>query len=114
MKAKYLITVAFAGVLSLPLFAAIAVENEQLEQKEQAQVQQQVYGWQLMTEEERAQHREKMRSATSAEEREAYRQEHHKLMQARAEAKGLTLPDQPRQRGYGRGCRGGGGPGYWQ
>lgn len=114
MKAKYLMTIAFAGVLALPLVAAVAVENEQLEQKEQAQVQQQVYGWQLMTDEERAEHRAKMRSATSSEEREAYRQEHHKLMQARAEAKGLTIPDQPGQRGRGgRGCRGGG-QGYWQ
>jgi len=111
MKAKYFVTIAFAVVLSLPLFAAIAVENEQLEQKEHAQVQQQVYGWQLMTDEERTEHRAKMRSATSAEEREAYREEHHKLMQARADAKGLSLSDQPGQRS--RGCRGGG-QGYWQ
>ena len=117
MNIKRLLPIGMAAVLSLPLLAAIAVENEQLEQKEQAQVQQQVYGWQLMTDEERAEHRAKMRSATSDEERQAYREEHHKLMQARAEAKGLSLPDQPRQRGFGfgrgYGCRGGG-QGNWQ
>ena len=52
-----------------------------------------------------------MRNAASAEEREAYRIEHHKQMQARAEAQGLSIPDQPGQRG--RGCRGGG-PGSWK
>ena len=68
-----------------------------------------IYGWQLMTVEERAKHRTKMQSLKTKEEREAYRLEHHKLMQARAKEKGVTLPDQPMQRG-GRGPGGGGGP----
>jgi hypothetical protein len=74
-----------------------------------------VYGYQLMTEQERAEHRAKMRSFQTEQEREAYRQEHHKMMQERAKAQGVTLPDEPMPRGQGRGMgqgyRGGQGPG---
>ena len=70
--------------------------------------QQQVYGFQLMTEQERIEHRAKMRSFKTAEERERYRLEHHKKMQERAKQQGVTLPDKPLN-GGGRGM--GGGPG---
>lgn len=75
-----------------------------------------VYGWQLMTEQERAEHRAKMRSFNTEEEREAYRQEHHKRMQARAKEQGATLPDEPlpRGKGVGMGPRDGSGPGGGQ
>jgi hypothetical protein len=72
---------------------------------------QQVYGWQLMTAEERAKHRQTMRSLNTFEEREAYRLEHHKMMQQRAHEKGITLPDAPMQRGKGMGPGGGRGMG---
>ena len=69
-----------------------------------------MYGWQLMTVEERAKHRAKMQSLNTKEEREAYRLEHHKLMQARAKERGITLPEQPMPHGGGGpGGRGGGG-----
>jgi len=67
----------------------------------------QVYGWQLMTEQERAEHRAKMQSFTTNEERERYRMEHHKMMQQRAKERGVNLPDEPLQRGRAMG----GGPG---
>ena len=53
---------------------------------------QQAFGSQLMTPQERADHRAKMRSLPPAE-REAYRAQHHVKMRKRAEAMGLTLPD---------------------
>lgn len=68
-----------------------------------------IYGYQLMTEQERAEHRAKMRSFQTEQEREAYRMEHHKMMQERARAQGVTLPDEPMPRGQGRGM--GPGPG---
>lgn len=62
-----------------------------------------MYGRQLMTPEEIAQHRAKMQSFQTAQERETYRLEHHRRMQKRAEAQGVTLPDMPMERGKGMG-----------
>lgn len=73
--------------------------------------QQQVYGWELMTPQEREAHRTKMRSLQTDQEREAYRREHHKPMQERAKEKGVTLPDTPQQRGSGKGYGSGQGAG---
>jgi hypothetical protein len=67
-----------------------------------------IYGYQLMTQQEREEHRLKMRSFRTEQEREAYRQEHHKRMQERAKEKGVTLPDEPMPR---RGMGPGGGMG---
>lgn len=65
-----------------------------------------------MTPAERQQHREKLRSMKTEQEREAYRREHHKQMQDRAREKGVKLPDMPPERGHGMGPGGGGmGPG---
>jgi len=76
----------------------------------------QTYGSQLMSPEERAQHRSTMRSLPPSE-REAYRAEHHEAMEQRGESMGLTVPDQPPAYGRGYGRRGPGygygpGPGY--
>ncbi len=64
---------------------------------------QQVYGAELMTEQERNEHREKMRSMKTEEERNAYRAQHHEEMQQRARERGLTLPDEPPGQGQGKG-----------
>ena len=53
---------------------------------------QQVYGSQLMTEEELKEHRAKMRAAKTMEEREQIKKKNHELMQERAKKLGLTLP----------------------
>ena len=66
------------------------------------------YGSQLMTPQERAEHKAIMRSLPPNE-RETYRAQHHEDMKKRAESMGLTLPDQPPT--YGR-MFGRGGPGY--
>lgn len=62
-----------------------------------------IYGHQLMTETERMDYRTRMRTLKTAEERQAFRMEHHKLMQERAKARGVTLPDAPPPQGMGRG-----------
>ena len=71
----------------------------------------QVNGWQLMSEQERAEHRTKMQSMKTAQERERYRLDHHKKMEQRAKDQGKTLPDMPQPRGGGMGGGGGGGRG---
>lgn len=55
----------------------------------------QIRGRDLMSPAERAEHRQKMRSMDTEEERKAYREEQHKKMQERAKEQGLTLPEQP-------------------
>lgn len=54
-------------------------------------------GWSLMTAAERAEHRSKMMGFTDYGECAAYQEQHHKLMQERAQAKGITIPDAPRR-----------------
>lgn len=63
----------------------------------------QVYGWQLMNEQERQEHQEKMRNLKTEKEREQYQREHHVKMQERAKLKGMTLPDEPGMQGKGMG-----------
>lgn len=116
---KLAMTLLAAGALAV--FPAWAADPQQakeqdrqaagVQQKEQAK--ERVYGWQLMTEEERSEYRAKMRAAKTKEEREAIRAEHHEKMKERAKEKGVTLPDEPPARGGGMMGPGGGmmGPG---
>lgn len=82
-------------------------DQDRLRTKDQDQTRQQdrdqVYGSQLMTAHERNEYRAKMRSMKTREEREAFRLEHHKQMQERARAQGVTLPDMPPAAGAGMG-----------
>ena len=71
-----------------------------------------IYGSELMTPQERAEYHNRMRAMKTEQEREAFRQEHHKQMQERARAQGKTLPDTPpagREPGMGPGMGPGGG-----
>jgi hypothetical protein len=88
------------GALLFSMGVGLAADQEQMQQDqqqvqvvEQDQQQEQVYGWQLMTPEERAAHFAKMHNFKTEEEREAYRLEHRKLMQERAKESGVTLPE---------------------
>jgi len=65
----------------------------------QAQEQDEIYGSQLMTQQERDEHRARMRAARSIEEQEKIRMEHHELMKERAKVQGLALPESPPPRG---------------
>lgn len=62
-----------------------------------------IYGSQLMTKQERIEHRNKLRAAKTVEERDQVRLQHHEQMQLRAKEKGVTLPDAPPATGGGQG-----------
>ena len=79
-------------------------DQDAVQQQDRDQLRDQVYGWDLMTPEERMQHRQTMRNMKTQEEREAYRMEHHNMMQERARQRGVTLP--PYQPGRGMGGAG--------
>jgi hypothetical protein len=111
--------------------AAFAADQDQIQTQAQDQIQQQtqtrdqghaklqdrtrdrerIYGSQLMTPQERTEHRAKMRNMKTQQEREAFRLEHHKKMQERARERGVELPDEPPKGGQGMGPSGGMGPG---
>ena len=62
-----------------------------------------IFGSQLMSEQERTVHRARMWAAQSDEARNAIRAEHHEQMRARAQERGVTLPETPPARGAGMG-----------
>lgn len=113
MFKKLLLLPLLAGVACLsPLALAEEPAQQQDKTRMQEQDRQQIYGSQLMTQQERAAYRARMRAAKTQEEREKIRAEHHEQMKARAKEKGMTLPDEPPMRGGGMGPGGGGmGPG---
>ncbi len=92
MWKRRLLLSAIAGGLSLSIIGAASAQDGE-----------QVYGSQLMTQQERAEYSARMRNAKTVEEREQIRQEHHQQMQARAKERGVTLPDEPPARGMGSG-----------
>jgi len=106
------------SLLLFPTINTFAADQDrdrtQLQDKDQTRLQLQdremIYGYDLMTVEERAQHRAKLQSMNTEEEREAYREEHHKLMQARAKERGVEIPELPRRKLMGpqSGMRSGG------
>jgi hypothetical protein len=59
----------------------------------QARKSEPIYGYHTMTDQERNQYREKMRYAQGEKERQAIRDEHHKLMEARAKERGESSPE---------------------
>ena len=64
-----------------------------------------IYGSQLMTNQERAEHRNNLSAAKTAEEREQVRLEHHEQMKLRAKERGVELPNTPPAQGAGMGGR---------
>ena len=86
-KHTSLAAAVFVAVLSLPLLAS-AQDRDQTRDQTRDQLrdttQSNVYGWQLMTRQERAEYRARMRSLRTAQERERFRREHHERMQERA------------------------------
>ena len=95
-------TMVLAG-LAFTLAGMVALAQGQVPPPGQGQQQEQtrdqdIYGWQLMTPEERAEHRAKMRAAKTDAEREKIRKDHHDKMKARAKERGVSLPEEPRPR----------------
>ena len=118
MKRTLIYTVVVAALLPAMVSVANAADKDQdrtrdqdrLQTQDKDQIQdRQIYGSQLMTQQERNEYRTRMRAAKTAEEREQVRKEHHEQMKARAKEKGVTLPDEPPARGMGGGMGPGGG-----
>lgn len=81
-----------------------AQDRDRMENRDMDQ--ERIYGSQLMTPAERDEYRARLRAATTAEERDRIRAEHHEQMKLRAKERGVTLPDEPRgwdESGAGRG-----------
>ena len=87
MKLRMLLAPALSAALML-LCGAVSAEE-------------QIRGYELMTEQERAEQQDRMRNAITEEEREQIRKETHELMKRRAKERGLTIPDEP-PADYGR------------
>ncbi|AOY90230.1 hypothetical protein BKP64_09650 [Marinobacter salinus] len=89
--------------LMLPVAPSYAADQDQ--DRDQTQMQDQtrlkdrdgypVYGYGMMTEQERAEFRERMRSMDSMAERQAYREQHHQRMVERARARGIDIENLP-------------------
>lgn len=99
MMKRTLMVSALTGALLLSMGNVIAADQED-----------QIFGSQMMTQQERNEYRSKISTAKTAEERERIRNEHHEQMVERAKARGVTLPDEPPARG-GRMSPGEGGMG---
>ena len=105
MKLRMLLVTALSSVLLLVSGMSFSEDAERAQ--ENIQTQQQMHGSQLMTEQERAEHRARMRAAQSDEERKQIRKEQHEKMKARAKELGVTIPDEPPATGQGMGSGGG-------
>ena len=79
--------VAVLMTVSTPLLAAEQASGGTAAKSEP------IYGYRMMSGPERNEYREKMRNAKSADERQALREGHHKLMSERAKERCVTLPE---------------------
>ncbi len=116
MNRKLSYALAFAVLVPAIGFTAQAADQEQTKARPQARDQtqirdQDIYGYQMMTPQERDEHRAKMRAAKTNEEREQIRREQHDQMVARAKERGLKIPDEPPRGAGGRAPGTGAGPG---
>jgi hypothetical protein len=117
MKKKMLVVLSLMSCVSLISGPSPAADQDQDKERaqnqeksrEMTQTQEPIYGSQLMTEQERLEYRARLREAPTEEDRNQIRGEHHELMQERAKAQGMVLPEQPPEgRGMGQGGMGGG------
>lgn len=91
---KHLSKLTLSLCMALGL-AAPAMAQMQSRDQMQMQDQDRVYGYELMTPQERNEYQTRMRALKTEQERETFRLEHHKKMQERAKVQGKTLPDMP-------------------
>jgi hypothetical protein len=91
-------------VMTLFLSTGVSWAAEEMQVQEAIEAQEQVvFGRELMTDEERAEHRNKMRAAKTVEERERIQKEQHERMKIRAKERGIALPEEPLIKGGGMG-----------
>lgn len=100
---------SFALAFALFLFVGSVLAAGPTPVKENAQIEQQehIYGYQLMTPQERIEYRVKIRDAKNDKERREIRKKHHNIMTIRAWARGVILPAEPPVRGGNMGVGGG-------
>ncbi|WP_414041145.1 hypothetical protein ACJU26_03410 [Acidithiobacillus sp. M4-SHS-6] len=100
MSKKLFFIPILGAVLCLPAGVALAADAPPAVGQVQNPM---MYGSQLMTPQERAEYRAKLRAAKTIQEREQIRQEHHKEMMELAKKRGVTLPPVPPAGGAGMG-----------
>lgn len=105
---RSLLTAAVTGLLAS--ISGMVISAEQYG-RNTAPRNEQIYGYSLMTPQERDEYRAKMRNARTAEERQAISEEHHTEMVRRAKDRGVTVPDTPPTTGGRMGPGGGMGSG---
>jgi len=107
MLNKTLTLVAVTGALIFSSGFSLAAEQDrdqtrlQDQTRDQIRDQDRIYGSQLMTQQERNEHRNRIRSAKTQKEREQIRAEHHESMKVRAKERGVSIPDDPPAKGKG-------------
>ena len=90
--ANILAVMLLAGGLLATGHSALAQPGDR--DQEQQRQRDQIYGSQLMTEQERNEYRDKMRSMHTEQDRAALREQHHEEMRKRAQSMGMELPEQ--------------------
>lgn len=108
MRTPSLAMAALAATLALATLTAPTVVLAQDQQRSHDQ--DRIYGSQLMTQQERLEYRNRLQAAKTAAERKQIQAQHREEIRARAQARGITLPDEPSARGkqMDRGKRRGG------
>lgn len=95
------------SMLAISLCLALGITAPAAAQMQSDPMQERIYGYELMTPQERTEYHARLRALNTEQEREAFRLEHYRKMQERAKAQGKTLPDTPPGMGPGMGPGGG-------
>jgi uncharacterized membrane protein len=112
MKRTLIYSAVIAALFSTVASVTIAADKERDQGNQPSQ--EQVYGSQLMNQQERDDYRAEMSAAKTGQERDQIRQVHYKQMKERAKQQGVTLPDESPAHGMAPGMGSGsgmGGPG---
>ena len=103
MKRKAIVAALAAALTGFTAYTAVAAEQGAPAQTQRERI----YGYQMMTDAERNEYRQKMRGTKTVQEQQALRDEHRKTMEARMKERGGG----PGAGGPGFGKGPGGGPG---
>lgn len=94
-------TIIVTTLTALVFTTPLAQAQEQTQEQVQEQTLQMKRGSELISPQERAEHRATLREKETVQERERYREEKHEEMKERAREQGVTLPDEPMQQRNG-------------
>ncbi len=89
---RLLLVTAIASGIGSTVLQAQTPEQDRI--RNEVQQQERIYGASMMTEQERNEYREKMRSMATEEERAALREQHREEMLDRARAQGKAPPEE--------------------